>query len=65
MDRKERVIMDCRGKSEAQGCTLSISGTEQEVLEVAEYHVTTKHGFKQETGLRDKLRGFLKHEAVV
>ncbi len=57
--------MDCRGKSEAQGCTLSISGTEQEVLDVAEYHVTTKHGFKQEPGIREKLRGYLKREAMV
>lgn len=65
MDTKERVIMDCRGKSEAQGCTLTIAGTEAEVLDVAEYHVTTKHGFKKEPGIRDKLRSYLKREAMV
>lgn len=65
MDSKDRVTIDCRGQAEAKGCTLSISGTEQEVLEIAERHVITKHGFKQEPGLQEKLRGLLKHEAVV
>lgn len=63
MESKDRVIMDCRGKPEAQGCSLTISGTENEVLELAEYHATTKHGFKNEPGLREQLRSYLKREA--
>lgn len=63
MESKDRVIMDCRGKPEAQGCTLTISGTENEVLDVAEYHVTSKHGFKKEPGLKDQLRSYLKRES--
>jgi hypothetical protein len=59
---KERVVMDCRLKPEAN-CSLLISGTEPEVLELAEYHVTTKHGFKKEAGLKDQLRTFLKRES--
>lgn len=62
MDSKDRVVMDCRQKPEAN-CSLLISGTEPEVLELAEYHVTTKHGFKKEPGLRDQLRSFLKRES--
>lgn len=62
METKDRVIMDCRGKPEAQGCSLTISGTENEVLELAEYHATTKHGFKKEPGLREQLRSYLKRE---
>lgn len=63
MDSKDRVTLDCREKPEAQGCSLTMSGTENEVLDVAEYHVTTKHGFKKEPGLREQLRSFLKHES--
>ncbi|MFI5362050.1 MAG: DUF1059 domain-containing protein [Elusimicrobiota bacterium] len=57
-----RVVLDCRGKPEAKGCTLTIAGTEQEVLDLAELHATTKHGMKKEAGLRDMLKGFLKPE---
>jgi hypothetical protein len=64
MDSKDRVTLDCRNKPEAQGCSLTMSGTEEEVLDIAELHATTKHGFKKEPGLRDKLRSFLKHEAM-
>ena len=62
MDRKERVTMDCREQPEAN-CSLTISGTEDEVLEVAEYHAVAKHGMKKEPGLRDTLRSSLKREA--
>lgn len=63
MDAKDRVIMDCRGKPEAKGCSLTISGTENEVLELAEYHAITSHGFKKEPALREQLRSFLKSES--
>ena len=63
MESNDRVTMDCRQKPEAN-CSLLISGTEPEVLEIAEYHVTTKHGFKKEPGLRDQLRSFLKRESL-
>jgi len=63
MENKDRVTMDCRSKPEAK-CSLMISGTENEVLEIAEYHVTTKHAFKKEPGLRDQLRSMLKHESL-
>lgn len=62
MDSNDRVTMDCRSKPEAK-CSLVISGTEDEVLELCEYHATTKHGFKREPGLRDQLRSGLKREA--
>ena len=43
MEKKDRVTLDCRQKPEAN-CSLTISGTEEEVLEIGEYHVTSKHG---------------------
>jgi hypothetical protein len=63
MDSKERVVLDCREKPEAN-CSLTISGTESEVLDIAEYHVTTKHGFKRESGLREQLRSMFKRESL-
>jgi hypothetical protein len=58
-----RVVLDCRGKPEAKGCTLTMAGTEQEVLDIAEIHAASKHGMKKE-GLRETLKGFLKEEAL-
>lgn len=62
MADKRRVVMDCRTAPKSN-CSLTISGTEDEVLEAAEQHVITKHGFKSEPGLREQLRSSLKEEA--
>jgi hypothetical protein len=62
MDTK-RVVLDCRTKPDAN-CSLTIAGTEAEVLDVAEYHVSTKHGMKIEPKLREQLKGMLKEEAL-
>ena len=59
-----RVVLDCRGKPEAKGCTLTIAGTEQEVLDIAEIHAASKHGMKKDPALRETLKGFLKEEAL-
>ncbi|MBI3289705.1 MAG: DUF1059 domain-containing protein [Elusimicrobia bacterium] len=58
----KRVVLDCRGVPNSN-CSLAISGTEPEVLELAEYHAVNKHGMKRE-GLRDQLRSTLKEEAL-
>ncbi|MCR4296927.1 MAG: DUF1059 domain-containing protein [Elusimicrobia bacterium] len=63
MDRKERVTMDCRNMPEAN-CSLTVSGTEDEVLEIAEQHAISKHGYKNDPGLREQLRSSLKHESL-
>ncbi len=63
MDSKERVILDCRDYPESK-CTLAFSGKEEEVLEIAEYHATSKHGYKIEPKLREQLRSMLKQEAL-
>lgn len=60
---QDRVTMDCR-EQPGSNCSLTISGTENEVLEIGEYHATTKHGMKPEAGLREKMRSSLKHEAL-
>lgn len=62
MESKKRVVMDCRQNPRGR-CTLTIAGSEEEVLDVGEYHMTMKHGFKKEPELRKQLRGFLKEES--
>ena len=61
MDQK-RVVLDCRGAA-GSNCSLAISGTEQEVLDLGEIHAAQKHGMKKE-GLRAELKGYLKEEAL-
>lgn len=63
MQKEPRVVLDCR-KSPEGNCSLAISGTEEEVLEIGELHATTKHGFKKTPELKNQLRGYLKTEAV-
>ena len=41
----QRKVIDCRlYPSSEKNCSLSIAGTEDEVLEAAVYHATAKHG---------------------
>ena len=58
----KRMVLDCRLNPKA-GCTLTIAGTESEVLDVAEYHVIKAHGFPKSPALREQLKQFLKQEA--
>jgi len=44
-------------------CSLTISGTENDVLEIGEQHAIAKHGMKKE-GIREELRSALKREAI-
>jgi len=57
-----RYILDCR-KSPQGNCSLAISGTEQEVLDLGVYHAESKHGMKNTPETREQLRSFLKQEA--
>ena len=59
---EKRVVLDCRGKKDAN-CSLMISGTEEQVLEIGELHAIAKHGMKKE-GVREMLKGSLKEEAL-
>ena len=58
METAVRKSIDCR---EFGGdCSLKISGTENEVLDLAVLHAVTKHAHADEPGLRDELRSALK-----
>ena len=55
-----RYVLDCR--KSGKGCSVAISGTEQEVLDLGQYHVTSKHGMQNTPETREQLRTFLNQE---
>jgi hypothetical protein len=57
-----RKIIDCRNFPSDKNCTLAISGTEEEVLDLALLHAVTVHGHQQTTELREQLRSMLQDE---
>jgi hypothetical protein len=63
IDRKEghvpRKMIDCRKAPSEMGCTLTIAGTEQEVLDAAVAHAVAVHGHDDTPELREEIRGGL------
>ena len=55
-----RKYIDCRDFPNDANCTLSISGTEQEVLDAAIMHAVTVHGHDAAPELQETLRRMLK-----
>ena len=58
-----RKVADCRRFPSEKGCTLTISGTPEEVLDVAIYHAVRSHGHADTPELRRQLQDFLKDES--
>ena len=58
-----RKYIDCREFPSDKNCTLAISGTEDEVLDLAVLHAAYTHGHKDTHELREQLRAMLKDEA--
>jgi predicted small metal-binding protein len=54
-----RKMIDCRTMPSEIGCTLTIAGEEQEVLDAAVVHAVDKHGHENTPELREQLRGGL------
>jgi len=57
-----RKYIDCRQIPNEIDCTVAISGTEDEVLELAVMHACVSHGHKDTHEFRDQLRSMLKDE---
>jgi predicted small metal-binding protein len=53
-------MIDCRDVPSESGCSLTIAGTEEEVLKAAREHAISAHGHKDEPGLVGMLRAGLK-----
>ena len=54
-----RKMIDCRSMPSEIGCTLTIAGEEDEVLDAAVAHAVDKHGHQRTPQLREQLRGSL------
>jgi predicted small metal-binding protein len=54
-----RKMIDCRKVPSDTNCTLTIAGTEDEVLDAASAHAVARHGHEDTPELRDMLRGSL------
>jgi predicted small metal-binding protein len=62
-DSGKRYTMDCR--ESGQGCTLTMSGSMEEVMMTAEMHARKTHGLRgTEEEMRRQLRDYIKEEGV-
>lgn len=57
-----RKVADCREFPSESGCTLTISGEEEEVVLAATEHAVSVHGHTDSSELREQVRAFLKDE---
>ena len=57
-----RTRIDCRTMPSERGCTVRISGEEDEVLELAAAHAVAAHGHTDGPALRHGLRAQLRHD---
>jgi uncharacterized protein DUF1059 len=60
-----RKIIDCRKFPAEKPCSIAISGTEDEVLELAMLHASTVHGHKDTPEFRQQLRSMIQDEKAV
>lgn len=58
-----RKVADCREMPSESGCTLMISGEEEEVVRAASEHAVSVHGHEDTPEFREQVRGMLKDEA--
>lgn len=57
-----RKFVDCRESPSVSGCTLAISGEEEEVVRAAALHAVDVHGHTDSAELREGIRKSLKDE---
>jgi predicted small metal-binding protein len=57
-----RKVVDCRTMPSESGCTLAISGEEDEVVRAAAEHAVSVHGHEDTAELREQIRGNLQDE---
>ncbi|MDO8492424.1 MAG: DUF1059 domain-containing protein [bacterium] len=62
MDKGTRKVADCRKFPSVNNCSLCISGTEEEVLDVAVAHAVASHGHEDTPKLREEIKTTLTDE---
>jgi hypothetical protein len=60
MSDEKRKVVDCRLHPSEKGCTLSIEGTQDEVLEAATQHAITAHGHTNSPELREQIKSIMR-----
>ena len=64
MSASARKFIDCREFPSETNCSLTIAGTESEVLDTAVTHAVAVHGHANTPDLREMLRGALREEVL-
>ena len=59
-----RMVADCRDFPSETNCTLTISGTQSEVVQAAAEHAVSTHGHTDGPELRREILAMLKDEEV-
>jgi len=59
---ENRKVIDCRRFPGEKPCSIVISGTEDDVLDLAVLHAQTVHGHQDTTELREQIRSMLQDE---
>ena len=57
-----RKVADCRQIPNTVGCTLTISGEEDEVIQAAAEHAMSVHGEKDSPQMREMIRSNLRDD---
>jgi predicted small metal-binding protein len=57
-----RKVIDCREFPSENNCTLTIAGTEAEVVKAACEHAVSSHGHRAGRELEEQIRGALRDE---
>jgi predicted small metal-binding protein len=60
-----RKVADCREFPSESGCSLTISGEEDEVVRAAAEHAVSVHGHEDSPELREQIKGMLKDEEAL
>ena len=58
----KRKVADCRQFPSEKNCSLTIAGTEDEVLTVAVRHAVEEHGHEDTPELHEQINGMIKDE---
>ena len=62
MQTGTRKVIDCRRFPSENNCSLTISGTESEVIKAASEHAVSSHGHTAGSKLESDLRSMLQDE---
>ena len=61
---ESRKLIDCRRFPAEKPCSIVIAGTEEDVLDLAVMHATTRHGHAETPELREQIRSMLQDESA-